>query len=90
MVLKLKSIMKSPSSILKSELPMILAKAGLQPTFDVKRFVDNIYRRRNRASHGGSQLSDDSLDELMEHTVLTTALCVIAETQQLGLPSVPT
>ena len=85
MVLKLKSIMKSPSSILKSELPMILAKAGLQPTFDVKRFVDNIYRRRNRASHGGSQLSDDSLDELMEHTVLTTALCVIAETQQLGL-----
>ena len=76
---------ESPAYILKRELPKILDSANLIPGFDVAEFIDRIYSRRNKASHGGRHL-DSSFDSLLvPDTVLLTAIYLAAECCQLGL-----
>jgi hypothetical protein len=79
------SNVKSPSAVLKQELPRLFSEARLLPTFDVTKVIDKVYSRRNRASHGGSHLDRDSFDDLLQHTLLITFICLLIEAQQLGL-----
>jgi hypothetical protein len=63
----------------------INSKAKLTATFNIGEFVDRIYLRRIKASHGGSHLETDSPSDLISDTLLLTAICLICECDLLGL-----
>jgi hypothetical protein len=75
----------SPKTVLKRELPKILAAAGIAARFDMDAFVERIYERRNKASHGGSHLDDEAPQAVMTDTALVTVICLIIECGKLGL-----
>jgi hypothetical protein len=73
--------------ILSRELPRMFLKANLVAKFDMTEFVDRIYLRRSKSSHGGSHLEHEPLIGLMKDTLLLTAIYVVFECDQLGLNS---
>jgi hypothetical protein len=73
--------------ILSTELPRMFAKANLVAGFDMAEFVNRIYLRRSKSSHGGSHLDQEPLIGLMQDTLLLSAIYVVFECDQLGLNS---
>jgi hypothetical protein len=66
-------------------LPKLFTAAGVEAQFNVEDFVDRIYLRRNKSSHGGSHLDDESPGSLMDDTMLVTAIYMIMECEFLEL-----
>jgi hypothetical protein len=75
----------SPKNVLKQELPKIFSASCISPSFDVPEFVERVYERRNKSSHGGAHLEKDPIGALVEDTLLLTAIYLIIECSQLGL-----
>jgi hypothetical protein len=76
---------ESPRVILKSELPRLFAAARIEARFDVDEFVERIYLRRNKSSHGGSHLDHEPIQALLNDTLLLTAIYLVIECEYLGL-----
>ncbi len=77
---------ESPRPLLKRELPKLFEHAHVLAKFNVEEFIDRIYKRRNKLSHGGSHLDATPFDDtLVADTILLTAIYVISEARQLGL-----
>jgi hypothetical protein len=75
-----------PQYVLKRELPKVFVKSNVLPSFNVDEFVDRVYSRRNKSSHGGRHLDEKPLEDLLiSDTLLLTAIYVIVESCQLGL-----
>jgi hypothetical protein len=74
----------SPKRVLKLELPKIFSAASVGVRFSIDDFVDRVYLRRNKLSHGGPHL-DHFLDGLVEDTQLLTAIVLMVECSLLGL-----
>jgi hypothetical protein len=72
--------------VLKQELRKIFAKASISPSFNVDEFVDRVYSRRNKSSHGGRHLDEKYLEDfLISDTMLLTAIYLIVESSQVGI-----
>jgi hypothetical protein len=77
---------ESPSSVLKRQLPELLKAVHISANLNFDEFVDRIYRRRNKSSHGGSHLPATPFEEtLVTDTIMLTAIYLIRESQELGL-----
>ena len=72
--------------ILKQELPKLLGNVNLKATFDVDEFVNRIYSRRNKSSHGGRYVYEKALEEsLVNDTLLLSLIYLVMESGELGL-----
>ena len=78
---------QSPRFILKQELPKVFAAARVEPQFDVDEFVERIYLRRNKSSHGGPHLEHETIESMLNDTLLLTAIYLMIECEYLGLES---
>ena len=77
---------ESPAPLLKRELPKLFERAHVSAKFMIGEFVDRIYKRRNKSSHGGSHLPATPFDDtLVADTLLLTAIYLILESLRLGL-----
>ena len=76
---------ESPKAILKDELPKLFVTARVEARFDVDEFVERVYRRRNKSSHGGSHLEHEPIIALLEDTLILAAIYLIIECIYLGL-----
>ena len=72
-------------AILKDELPKLFVTARVEARFDVDEFVERVYRRRNKSSHGGSHLEHEPIIALLEDTLILAAIYLIIECIYLGL-----
>jgi hypothetical protein len=75
---------ETPRTILKSELPKLFAAAHLEPRFDIDEFVERVYLRRNKSSHGGPHLADEPIQAVLSDTLLLTEIYLIIECGPLG------
>jgi len=78
---------ESPRFILKQELPRLFAASRLTPRFDVNEFVERVYRRRNKSSHGGSRLEHEPIEAMVNDVLLLSGIYLLIECAYLGLDS---
>lgn len=76
---------ESPRFMLKQELPKLFAATRLKPQFDIDQFDERVYLRRNKSSHGGSHLEHESIESMLNDTLLLTAIYLMIECTYLGL-----
>jgi ApeA N-terminal domain 1 len=70
--------------ILSQELPKFLASRRRKAEFNVSDFVERIYSRRIRSSHGGSH-SEQLGNQLLEDTMLLTSIYLLFEAADIGI-----